>query len=229
MIRGKRFLGFIPARGGSKGIPRKNLRLLANRPLIAHTIEHSLQVPEFSAVVVSTDDSEIRAFSLSLGVRVIDRPPELASDTASTEAALLHTLDVLQEGGEGFDYTVILEPTSPLRNPATVQRCMHLAADKDAAVVITVTEMRSNLGRLDGDCFKPLFPDTPRRRQLREPLFAEAGVAYVIGTHQLRSTGWIFSGAEVLAVPVDAVEAIDINTADDLRICAALVEARRST
>ena len=223
MIGDKRFLGFIPARGGSKGIPRKNLVNLAGQPLLAYSIGQALQIPEIDKVVVSTDDREIADVAAAKGSGVIMRPAELATDQATTESAMLHALDVLGREGDEYDYTVIIEPTSPLRSPATVQRCLRLAIDRSASVVITVTEIKSNLGRLRNDRFTPLIPNAPRRRQDREPTFAEVGVAYVVSTTHLRKSGRIFDGPDPMAIAVDPIEAIDINTPADLILCSALL------
>jgi CMP-N-acetylneuraminic acid synthetase len=223
MIDDKRFLGFIPARGGSKGIPRKNLANLAGQPLLAYSIRQALQIPEIDKVVVSTDDREIADVAVSKGSGVIMRPAELATDSAATESAMLHALDVLSREGDEYDYTVILEPTSPLRNPTTVQRCLRLAVDRSAPVVITVTEIKSNLGRLRNDRFTPLIRNAPRRRQDREPTFAEVGVAYIVSTAHLRKSGRIFDGSDPTAIVVGPIEAIDINTPSDLLLCSALL------
>ena len=89
-------LAIIPARGGSKGIPRKNLRLLAGKPLLAYSIEQALASGRVSRVVVSTDDAEIADVARTYGAEVVHRPDDISGDTASSEAALLHTLKYLE-------------------------------------------------------------------------------------------------------------------------------------
>ena len=115
-------LAIIPARGGSKGIPRKNVRPLLGRPLLAHSIEHARQAPSVTRVVVSTDDAEIAAVARRFGAEVVDRPAEISGDAASSESALLHVLDHLRDA-EGYepDLVVFLQATSPLRRPGDVQ------------------------------------------------------------------------------------------------------------
>jgi CMP-N,N'-diacetyllegionaminic acid synthase len=113
-LRSARVLGVIPARGGSKRIPRKNLRLLNGKPLIAYTIEAASKAQSLTNWVVSTDDEEIRDVSLSLGAYVIRRPEELATDLASSDAVALHALEWM--GSNNYDILVLLHPTSPIRS-----------------------------------------------------------------------------------------------------------------
>ncbi|MCH8326758.1 MAG: acylneuraminate cytidylyltransferase family protein, partial [Bacteroidetes bacterium] len=96
-----KIIAIIPARGGSKGIPRKNIRLLAGKPLIAYTIEHALEARQVDRTIVSTDDTEIAAVARQYGAEVLMRPPELATDSASSELALLHVLSLLEKK-EGY-------------------------------------------------------------------------------------------------------------------------------
>ena len=118
-------LAIIPARGGSKGIPRKNLQPLAGKPLLAYTIEHARATPAVTRVVVSTDDVEIASVAQQYGAEVIWRPAEISGDTATSEAALLHALDHLRDN-EGYepDLVVFLQATSPLRRSDDIQRAV---------------------------------------------------------------------------------------------------------
>ncbi len=108
MLDGRRFLAVIPARGGSKSVPRKNIRDLGGKPLLGHTLHQVSTVSEIDVCVVSTDDPEIAAFAKAAGTRVIDRPADLAGDAAPTEWALLHALDLLEGEGQHFDYVMVL-------------------------------------------------------------------------------------------------------------------------
>ena len=122
MIKAERILAVIPARGGSLGISRKNIKMLNGLPLIVHTIKQTDVLSELDEIVVSTDDAEISNIARAHGCRVVARPPELATAEAKTESALLHTLDVLEANGDTFDYIVTLEPTSPFRTPELIRR-----------------------------------------------------------------------------------------------------------
>jgi len=116
-----RILSIIPARGGSKGIPRKNLRLIAGKPLISWSIEHSLACAEITRTFVSTDDEEIAAVARTIGADApFLRPSELALDTSPTEPVMMHALEEYARRGELFDAVMLLQPTSPLRLPGTL-------------------------------------------------------------------------------------------------------------
>ncbi len=112
-------LGVIPARGGSKGIPRKNIRTIAGKPLIAWTIEAALNSKLVDRFVVSTEDEEIGGIAAGLGSEVLKRPPELATDDATTLSVLQH---VVKE--TGCDIVVLLQPTSPIRRPGLIDECI---------------------------------------------------------------------------------------------------------
>ena len=110
-----RVIAVIPARGGSKGIPRKNIRPLLGKPLIAYTIEAALKSKRIDRVVVSTEDEEIAEISQRWGAEVVRRPEELARDDSPSVDTILHAVDWFEEQGERFDIVVMLEATSPLR------------------------------------------------------------------------------------------------------------------
>lgn len=221
-----RVLAVIPARGGSKGVPRKNIRPLAGRPLIEWTIDQAREVPEITFSVVSTDDDEIAAVARAAGVRVIMRPAKLATSEAPTEWALIHALDELAKEGQEFDMVVILEPTSPLRRPQTISTCVNTLAQSDAPSLMTVVETRANIGRIEDGFFRTLIPNAPRRRQLRQPFYVESSTVYVCRVDHLRRTGWIVA-ENWLAVPVEDEEATDINEELDFVVAQSLMSKRK--
>jgi len=117
MYKGKKILALIPARGGSKGLPGKNIKPLLGKPLIAWTIEQAKASKYVDRVVVSTDDDEIAEVAIRYGAEVpFLRPKELARDDSPTIDAILHALDFFSDKGERFDLLALLEPTSPLRD-----------------------------------------------------------------------------------------------------------------
>lgn len=130
-----RTLGVIPARGGSKRVPRKNLRPLCGKPLIAWTIE-ACQKSGLTNWVVSTEDYEIGQVSVDLGAFVIRRPEELADDLASSDAVALHALEWM--GRDRYDIVVLLHPTSPVRDPAHIDECIALLAASGAPSLASV-------------------------------------------------------------------------------------------
>ena len=176
-------LAVIPARGGSKGIPRKNLRLLAGKPLIAHNIEQALCANTISRLVVSTDDAEIAAVSKQYGAEVIWRPAQISGDQASSELALLHVLEQL-ERTEGYkpDLLTFLQCTSPLTlaedMDGTLQALLDEAADSAVAVTpfhyfLWQQEPQDAVGINHDKGFRPL-------RQERVPQFLETGAVYTL-------------------------------------------------
>jgi CMP-N,N'-diacetyllegionaminic acid synthase len=225
MIEGRRFIAVVPARGGSKSVPRKNIRRLAGRPLLAWTSDQIKAVPEIDIAVVSTDDPAIARVAEQEGLRVIMRPKELAIDTAPTERALLHALDVLRDMGEPpFDYVVVLEPTSPLRRPETIRRCMSAIVERNGRSLMTVVESRSNIGRLSDGIFRPLDRNAPRRRQDRAPVYIESSTVYAASVEHLRKTGTLVC-SDWLAEVVHSEEAVDINTELDFLVAERLIGA----
>jgi YrbI family 3-deoxy-D-manno-octulosonate 8-phosphate phosphatase len=190
MVIRQEALAIIPARGGSKGIPRKNVCLLAGKPLIVHTIEHAQQARSVSRVAVSTDDSETAAISEKCGAEVIWRPAEISGDTASSESALLHVMEHLHQT-EGYDpdLVVFLQCTSPLTLPEDIDGAVQALLDEDADSVLAVTPFHYFLWRRDeeGDTVG-INHDKQLRllRQQREPQFLETGAVYVMRTEGFR-------------------------------------------
>jgi len=195
MINHRRVIAIIPARGGSKGLPGKNVRLLCGKPLVAWSIEKALSSRYIDVVLVTTDSQEIAEVSRQCGATVpFLRPPELATDTASTYDVIRHALAYYQEvERRGFDYTVLLEPTSPLREDDDVDRMLETLdsrADEFDSIVSLgkVEEHPSIMKRLRSDggisSFCPDLPQTTRRQD-NDPAYFPFGVAYIAKTTTL--------------------------------------------
>lgn len=134
-----RFLGLIPARGGSKRVPRKNLLPVAGKPLLAWTIDAARAARRLDHLILSTDDEEIAALGRRQGVDVpFMRPPRLASDTATGHDVVVHAVSTLAERGEHYDFVVVLQPTSPLRSHQDIDDAITLLLDKNADAVVSV-------------------------------------------------------------------------------------------
>lgn len=146
MFEGKKVLCIIPARGGSKRLPRKNILEFSGKPLIAWTIEQALSLDVIDTVVVSTDDAEIAACARECGADVpFMRPPELASDEAGTIDVLLHVVKRLEEKeGKFFDIMLLLPATSPLRSREDVKKCLDVLLENDADNVFSVVKTSQN-------------------------------------------------------------------------------------
>lgn len=208
-------LVIIPARGGSKGIPLKNLRRIGGQTLLARAIESALSTPSVSDVVVSTDHPDIKAEALAHGAIVIDRPAEIAGDTASSESVLLHalsTLDVLPQ------ITVFIQCTSPLIDPADLQEAIATVAKRDADVSFSVVPDHGfHWGSDETGAAHAIGHDATRRprRQDREPRFRETGAFYVMDTAGFIEAEHRFFGSLALA-RVPQAHGIDIDTEADL-------------
>lgn len=219
-----RILAIIPARGGSKGVPRKNIRPLAGKPLIAWTIGAALAAESLDRVVVSTEDEEIAAVSRELGAEVpFPRPAELATDTASTLDVLRHVVAEL-ERREGYrpDAVMTLQPTSPLRTARHIDEAATLfSADGQADSLVSFVQVphifhpRSVMKRDAQGYMVPYLDDPqPTRRQDKEPVFARNGAAiYITRTSCLDR--FVFGG-RLLAYMMDEAHSLDIDTEADL-------------
>jgi CMP-N,N'-diacetyllegionaminic acid synthase len=136
-----RTLGVIPARGGSKRIPRKNLRLLCGKPLIWYTIEAARQAKRLTDWVVSTEDKEIADLALSYGAFVIKRPDSLAEDDTTSGAVVRHALDWMEVDREPYDMVVLLHPTSPIRDPKHIDEAVEKLAASKLSTLASVSRL----------------------------------------------------------------------------------------
>ena len=144
MYKGKNILGLIPARGGSKGLPRKNIKPLLGKPLIAWTIEQALASRYLDRVVVSTDNKEIAEISKKYGAEVpFMRPKELAEDNAKGIDVVLHAIDWLKENNKRkqYDLMMLLQPTSPLRATEDIDKAIETLFLKEAKAIVSVCEV----------------------------------------------------------------------------------------
>ena len=193
MINDKRVLGIIPARGGSKGLPGKNIRMLCGKPLIVWSIERGLSSEYIDELLVSTDSENIAEISAMAGANVpFIRPDELATDTATTFSVVEHALKFCrQKLSQEFDYVVLLEPTSPLREKEDVDNMLENLeenSDKFDSIISIgeVAEHPSIMKKKSNGYLKPFCPDVEQtyRRQDNHPAYFPYGVAYIAKTNQ---------------------------------------------
>jgi len=225
-------VAIIPARGGSKGIPGKNLRPLLGKPMIAYTIEAALASRHVTRVIVSTDDAAITAASLQYGAEVIQRPAEISGDTASSESALIHALEYLQET-ESYspEVLVFLQCTSPLMLPEDIDGTIGALLDEEADSALSAYASHLFLWRRDSDGqaegVNHLKTKRPRRQE-REPEYAENGAVYA-----MRAAGFLearhrfFGKTAIYAMARE--RSVEIDDPADLELVAALIAARGST
>lgn len=220
MYKNKTFLGIVPARGGSKRLPRKNMLNLCGKPLIAWSIEAGLNSKYIDKVVVSSDDDEILNISLNFGAETIKRPVELASDTATTFDAVKHTIDNF----ENYDYIVLLQPTSPLRNEKHIDEAIELLEEKQADAIVSVCEMDhsplwSNTLPKDGNMNNFLRDEVLNKRsQDLEKYYRVNGAVYICKTDKLLENKSFFLKDNIFAYIMDRKSSIDIDEEIDFMI-----------
>jgi CMP-N-acetylneuraminic acid synthetase len=183
-------LAIIPARGGSKGILRKNIKMLCGKPLVAHSIEASLGSKYITRTVVSTEDEEIKQVALDFGAEVIERPQNLAQDETKTAPTMLHTANFLEAQGYKPEYTVLLQPTCPLRDANYIDNAFEYFFQNSekgfdscfSAFNVGNTHARWRLN-FDGTA-QPLYDHRlrPRRQEteLHYPMICENGAFYAL-------------------------------------------------
>ncbi len=228
MSEPRRVLALIPARGGSKGIPRKNLATLAGQPLLVHTLEQARATPEIDRVVVTTDDEEIARRAAEWGAEVVHRPAELASDSASSESALVHALDALrQTHGYEPDLVVFLQATSPLRRDGDVSRAIatldeHAADSLFSASPVHGFVWRRHGGRLEALTYDP--GERPRRQDIGEDLL-ENGSIYIFKPRVLERHGNRLGG-KIAVYLMDPLDSFQVDEPGDLELFERLLELR---
>ena len=219
-------LVIIPARGGSKGIPKKNLRRLRGKPLLCHSIEHALHARLVDRVIVSTDDDEIAAVSLQSGAEVIRRPPELAGDNVASEDALLHVLDSLAKHGEVEpDLVVFLQATSPVRRQENIDGAIQVLRSGDFDSVFSVSPAHGFVWEVREGEPRPLTYDPgsrPMRQQIGERVM-ENGSIYVFRPAVLRKYG-VRMGGKIGIYRMGFLEALQIDEPDDLALAEWILE-----
>ena len=217
-------VAIIPARGGSQGVPRKNVLPVGGVPLIARAVAAARAAARVDIVVVSTDDPEIAAVAGAAGARVVERPAQLAHGTATSESAVLHALDQLDDDGNAVSTVVFLQATSPFIDPAAIDRGVELVADHGYDSAFAAYETYGFLWRRDGDARAAAINHDAAhrpRRQDREPHYLETGAFYVFDADGFRRAGHRFFGA-VGIVEVDEAGAVEIDAPAQLDLARAL-------
>jgi CMP-N-acetylneuraminic acid synthetase len=215
-------LGLVPARGGSKGIPGKNIRPLAGRTLLEYAAAAIAASTAVDRAVLSTDDAEIAAEGRRVGLEVpFVRPPALAADDTPMLPVIEHAVEALAAGGWVPDIIVLLQPTSPLRRGAHIRQAVEELRASGADSVVSVIELPRHLSpdylmRIEHGSLVPFLPEGARvtRRQDARPAFVRDGTVYAFWLRTLREQHSIYGGAcRPLVLP--AAESLTLDTVDD--------------
>lgn len=235
MINGKRVLVIIPARGGSKGLSGKNVRELCGKPLIAWSIEQGLACRQVDMVLVTTDSETIAATAVQHGARVpFLRPASLSGDTVPSVDVLLHALDHLAASGDVYDYVVLLEPTSPLRDVADIEGALlSLVASDTAESIVGVAKVEaahpSFLFVVRDGLLQPMRGSQPagvRRQDLDDEFYYLEGSVYISTVAALRKHKTFYHDATAPWI-VERYKAIEIDELCDFIAVEALMQAKR--
>ncbi|MFB6345528.1 MAG: cytidylyltransferase domain-containing protein [bacterium] len=227
----QKVLGVVPARGGSKGVSRKNVREVAGKPLIAWTIEQAAEAVHLDRSIVSTEDDEIANVAREYGGEVpFTRPRRLAKDDVPSTKPIVHALDQLEES---FDWVVKLHPTTPLRTADDIDQFLEFFEEHDAPACVSVTEPETSpywmfeMGT--GNVLEPLFEDEFEiQRQDLDQIYAVNGAMYAADVGWLRENRTFYSDATV-GFEMDREHSLDIDDCFDLKVCDLILRHRRNT
>ena len=215
MVINKQIIALIPARGGSKRIFKKNIKLLAGKPLIAYTIEASLNSKLINKTIVSTDDEEIADVAKDYGAEVIMRPKELSDDDSPTEQAMLHVVEQLEKDGCKVDYIVLLQPTSPLRGTEIIDKGINLILESDVDSLLSVCEVQHYylLGYFDKGYYKLEYDKRPFSHTMPKK-YKENGAIYITKKDFfIKNKNRI--GGKIKAIVMNELDSIDIDDKGD--------------
>jgi len=225
-INDKTFLAIIPARGGSKRLPRKNILDLVGKPLIVWSIEAGLKSKYIDKVIVTSDDNEILGIAKQFGSYTIKRPEVLANDVATSFDAIKHTI----ENVEKYDYVVLLQPTSPLRTSEQIDQAIELMESKKADAVISVCEMDhsplwSNTLPHDDNMSNFLRDEVKNKRsQDLEKYYRLNGAIYICDTDKLLGKKSFLLKENIFAYKMDRESSVDIDEKIDFQFAEILIK-----
>jgi CMP-N,N'-diacetyllegionaminic acid synthase len=215
-------LGVVPARGGSKGIPRKNLRTLAGRPLLAYVMDAVRDSRCVDRLVLTTDSPEIAELGRRLGYEVpFLRPAELATDEAPMQPTVEHAVAQIEAKGWRLDIVVVLQPTAPLRRGEHIRHALEILERTAASSVVSVTEIPKHCApqyamRIDEGRLIPYLPEGRRiaRRQDVEPAFSRDGTVYAVRRDVLMREHDLY-GSDCRPLILNASESLNLDAPDD--------------
>lgn len=222
----------ITARGGSKGIPRKNLRLLDGKPLIVHTIDSALSSCKISRCLVSTEDPEIKEVSQAAGAEVLDRPQYLATDEALSRDVIWNVLCELKTKKRLPELFMLLQPTSPLRNSFHIDSCIACFSEGAAACAVSVTDVGHHpfkMLKVTRGILEPVtcWEDLETPRQKLPQIYRPNGAMYLMASRMFL-THKTFFVPPVMPFIMSEQESVDIDDLSDLDLCESILKERKA-
>lgn len=228
MIQGMKVLALIPARGGSKGIPRKNIIDLAGKPLISYTIEAANKSQYIDSVVVSTDSDEIAEISMKYGARIpFMRDADISNDTSKSIDVVVDAIQKLSDGGEIYDILVFLQPTSPLRTTTDIDLALEQFVNNKCLQLTSVVENDRYpllIRTIDNDRLKPLLQENSSvRRQDMKKTYYVNGAIYIARINDIDGDTSLNDG--VIPYVMTKRNSCDIDDIDDLKIAESYINS----
>jgi CMP-N,N'-diacetyllegionaminic acid synthase len=232
MINNKTFLAIIPARGGSKRLPKKNILDLAGKPLISWSIKAAIKSKYIDKVMVTTDSDEIMEMAQKYGAEVpFKRPDYLATDMAIRPDVIKHTIDFYQnENQEKFDYIIFLQPTSPLRNETHIDNAIEYMFEKNADAIVSVCEVEHPVqwsGLLpDNKDMSDFLDDLDIKSRSQDlPIYHRLnGAIFICDSHKFMESGSMFLKENIFAYVMPQNVSIDIDTKIDFMFARTMLE-----
>lgn len=231
MYREKSFLAIIPARGGSKGIPHKNIMDICGKPLIAYSIDAAKESKYIDYILVSTDDNEIKNVSANYGASVpFLRPEELSNDEAKSIDVVVHSVNFLKSVGKEFDYVILLQPTSPLRTYEDIDAAIELIVEKKESSLISICKVEENpiiMRTIEEDKLKPIleFKGNNLRRQDLPTYYIFNGALYINTTEMILNEK-AFVNESTIPFVMDKYKSVDIDTMLDAKVVEYILEEK---
>lgn len=232
MFRNKRILAIIPARGGSKGVPDKNIKHLLGKPLIGYTIEAAKKSKYIDDIIVSTDSEAIKNIAIVFGAHVpFLRPESLSGDSVKSIDVVLHCIDYIEKEGKEYDYFILLQPTSPLRSEAHIDEAIEMITNLRAESLVSVCEVEQNpviMRIIEDNRMKEIIKfdgDNLRRQDL--PKFYIFNGAVYINSKQMLINSKSFVNEDSIPYIMDSESSIDIDTITDFKLAEILIKEKK--
>tara|TARA_R110002051_G_scaffold325814_3_gene431631 strand:- start:4547 stop:5209 length:663 start_codon:yes stop_codon:yes gene_type:complete len=219
-----RIVAVIPARGGSKGVPYKNIKSVGGLPLIAHSILFAKKSKSIERVIVSTDDKKISDIAEAYGAEVVSRPEELSQDSSSVEGCLKHVVEALNYN-ESFG-VVVLQPTSPVRKDETLNSMLEIFKVNQRTTITITEKTNSRLGKITANAYSPINYVMGKGRQEIESIYQESGNIYIMHSELIRLNK-CFS-QDVNYHIISQRESVDIDTHFDLELANLILNEKRN-